>query len=92
MGLTVDADSMLSMVSKRTTCDQGCAPELIPETHTRQKYPTFVKHMGITRPPDTHLSWGGYKPIPTHTRVLVGYVSGIFQVTNTLYQVQDPLR
>ena len=70
----------------------GCAPELIPETHTRQKYPTFVKRMGITRPPDTHLSWGGYKPIPTHTRVLVGYVSGIFQVTNTLYQVQGPLR
>ena len=67
--------------------DQGCAPELIPETHTRQKYPTSVKRMGITRTPDTHLSWGGYKPIPTHTRVLVGYVSGTFQVTNTLYLI-----
>ena len=43
---------------------QGCAPEFIPETHTRQKYPTFVKWTGITRTPDTHLSWVGYIPIP----------------------------
>ena len=72
------------IIVRRVFPNQGCAPEFIPETHTQQKYPTFVKWTGITRTPDTHLSWVGYIPIPTHIRVLDGYGLGVFQVKNTL--------
>ena len=59
-------------------------PIPIPDKNTRHLSKGRVFYQN-TRPPDTHLSWVGCIPIPTHTRVLVGYDSGIILPSKAHY-------